>query len=420
MYSLDWIEQLKQRRTAWGTAVPGMRLSPVVWSLGFTSLLTDISAEMVSSALPVYLFLHLRLTAFQYGIVDGIYNGFAVVLVGLVAGMLADRAGRHKEVAMTGYGLSGVCKLLLLAAGASWGWIAAIIGLDRLGKGIRTHPRDALISLNTPEPMYARAFAVHRALDAGGALLGPIVAFLLLAQLPGAFDVIWITSAVFALLGVAVLWLFVPPSHRQRPAGSRPPSVRQALHLLKSRRFAALAACGLLLAAATVSDAFLYLLLQRKSESPPGYFPLFYVLTACFYMLFAVPVGIVADRIGRLPVLLSGYALLGLLYVVLLFLPSADLPVQIGCLALLGLYYAGTEGVLVAMASAIVPAGLRTSGIALLATGVGLGKMISSVTFGWIWSEYSPGAAAGAFAAALAIALPIAATWLHRASQETE
>ena len=416
MYSLDWVEQLKQKRGAWLAAVsPAARISPVVWSLGFTSLLTDVSSEMVSSALPAYLVLHLRLSPLHYGIVDGIYNGFAVVLVGLVAGLLADRAARHKEVALAGYALSGICKPLMLAAGAAWGWIAAIIGLDRIGKGIRTNPRDALISLHTPEPLFASAFAVHRTLDAGGALLGPIIAFFLLAQLPGAFDVLWVTSTVFAFLGVAVLWLFVPRPRLQREP--RAVSVRAAFRLLLAPRFRALVCSGLLLSAATISDGFIYLLLQRKGSVPASFFPLFYVLTACFYMLFAIPVGMIADRFGRMPVLLASYALLGILYLVLLGLPIAGLPAQIACLAVLGLYYAGTEGILVAMASTTVPAEMRTSGLALLATAVGLGKMASSFLFGWIWSSFGSAPAVLSFTGTIALSLLVAGFWLRRTSR---
>src|SRR5262249_31700687 len=186
------------------------KVSPVVWKLGWTSFLTDISSEMVNSVLPVYLVLHLHLSPLQYGAIDGVYNGLAAVLVSLAAGLLADRSKRHKEVALTGYGLSAVCKLALLLAGGVWGWLIAITGIDRIGKGIRTAPRDAIISLNTAPNLMASAFAVHRALDAGGSLLGPLIAFILLAQLPGAFDVLWITSFLFAILGVAALWLYVP------------------------------------------------------------------------------------------------------------------------------------------------------------------------------------------------------------------
>ena len=164
---------------------------------------------MVHSLLPVYLVLHLHMSPLQFGTIDGIYSGMAMAMLALAGGFLADRTRRPKEVAAFGYAVSAACKLLFLIAGAAWGWIAAIVAFDRTGKGFRTAPRDAMISLCNPADSLATAFAVHRALDAGGALFGPVVAFVLLSQRPGSFDAIWLTSFAFALLGLAVLLLFV-------------------------------------------------------------------------------------------------------------------------------------------------------------------------------------------------------------------
>lgn len=445
MYRLDWIEQLKLKLTRAPRGDQILTISPVVWSLGFTSLLTDVSTEMVNSALPVYLVLHLHLSPVQYGVIDGLYNGLAVALLSLGAGLLADRWGRHKEVAGAGYALSAACKLLLLAAGGAWGWIAAVVGLDRAGKGMRSAPRDALISFNTPRHALASAFAVHRSLDAGGMLLGPVIAFMLLAQIPGAFDALWMTSFVFAVLGVAVLALFVPPSTSveataartrgttpapdqsavsdscpEEEASQRRGATRRSFALLRTRKFGVIAACALILAAVTVSDGFVYLLLQERTGTSASFLPLFYVGTACFYMLFSVPVGMLADRIGHRRVLLCGYAVLGVVYVAIMSFPMAGLPATLVCLALMGLYYAGTEGILMALASAIVPASLRTSGLALIGTAIGIGKMLSSLLFGWAWSARGQGGAIVIFLVALVVALVVATVWLRRVLQESQ
>lgn len=411
MYRLEWIEQLKLRGAQ---AQPATRhvISPVVWSLGFTSLLTDISSEMVASVLPAYLVLHLHLSPLQFGLIDGIYNGFAVALLGLLAGYFADRRVRQKEVALVGYGFSTVCKLLLLAAGATWTWILAVIGLDRLGKGIRSAPRDALISLNTAAASYATAFATHRALDACGALLGPIIAFLLMARLPGAFDAIWITSFAFGALGLSVLWLFVPkpqPAAAARAAHITP----RNWQVFRSKRFVALAGCGALFALATVSDGFVYLLMQQKSGISAGFFPLFYVATAGAYMLTALPMGRLADRIGRSKVFLSGYMALGVLYTVLLTSSSMSVSMVCAALFLLGLYYAATEGVLMALASAVIPDGQRTTGLALVATAIACSKLLSSAIFGWLWGSFGIPAALMVFSMGLVITLFIAIFWLR-------
>ncbi len=405
MYRLEWVERRKLDAPAISGANQIAKVSPVVWKLGWTSFLTDISSEMVNSVLPVYVVLHLHLSPLQYGAIDGVYNGLAVVLVSLAAGLTADRSKRHKGVALAGYGFSAACKLALLAAGGVWGWLIAIVGLDRIGKGVRTAPRDALISLNTHPQAMASAFAVHRALDAGGALLGPVVAFFLLAQMPGAFDVLWVTSFLFAILGVAVLWLYVPTPEASLFPDEQRVSWRSLSSLFASRRFVALAGCGLLLSVGTINDGFIYLVLQEKGGVNSGFLPLFFVVTAFSYMLFSIPAGLCADRFGRGPVFLSGYAVLGIVYSLLLFAPAVGPATQAGCLLLLGLYYAGTEGVLMAMASSSISSELRASGLAALASAIALGKMGSSLLFGWMWDAYGRRPAIMTLGVILAVAL---------------
>jgi MFS family permease len=253
-------------------------------------------------------------------------------------------------------------------------------------------------------------------MDACGSLLGPIVAFLLLATLPGAFDVIWVASFGFAALGVAALWLFVPRSApvsadaalRATPLGS----------VLRSRRLLLLAGCGALLALTTISDSFIYLLLQQKNATAAGYFPLFYVMTATGYMVFSIPAGRLADRTSRPAVFIGGYVLLLGLYALLFFQQQLSTAMLVGCLALLGLYYAATEGILMALASVVIPPERRTAGIAIVATGVGLGKLCSSIAFGALWQNVGVGGSVLIFGAAMGIALGV--TWLSLRSIENE
>lgn len=406
MYGFDWIEQLRRGRQPPGLA-PAYSVSPVVWALGLTSLLTDVSSEMVSSILPLYLVLHLHLSPMQFGAIDGVYNGFATLLIALAAGWYADRTRRQKEVAAVGYGLSALCKLLLMMAGGAWAWILLVVGIDRIGKGLRSAPRDALISLHTPSAHLATAFGVHRAMDAAGALLGPLLAFLIIAWMPAAFDLIWTVSFVFAVLGVAAILMLVPARKYNADAGSTPPTelaVPLASDGVISRRFVKLAACAALLAAATISDNFVYLLLQKKSAAHMNYLPLFPVVNAASYMLLAVPFSRFADRRGRMPMFLGGYAVMLLLYCLLASSVSLHSVLALaGCLILLGVYYAATEGVLVALASHELPVARRTVGLALLATAVGLGKMSSSLVFGWAWSAWGEQAAIWAFLGGLVI-----------------
>ena len=412
MYRLEWLEQLKLRSAKRPKAAQVRQVHPVVWKLGGTSFLTDISAEMVNSALPGYLVLYLHLSPLQYGTIDGIYNGLSVALLSLAAGVLADRSRRPKSIAVFGYGLSAVCKLLLLAVGGAWGWILGVVWLDRTGKGIRTAPRDAIISLNTSPPLLATSFAVHRALDAGGSLLGPLVAFALLWRFPTGYNAVWVASFAFAVLGLAVLWVFVANPKPTPGSHSSGTSLWAATRRLLRGRFRVLAACALLLSTVTISDGFIYLLLREKAGTGAAFFPLFYVVTACFYMLFSIPAGLSADRYGRLPVLLAGYGVLGCLYLLLLLAPGLDIWSVGICLVLFGVFYAATEGVLTAMASAVIPPEIRASGIAILATLVGVGKMISSVLFGWMWESYGAPTSVLTFSVTLVVAASIAAFWL--------
>jgi hypothetical protein len=352
--------------------------------LGLTSLVTDISSEMVSAVLPLYLVLYLRLTPLEFGIVDGLYQGVGAI-VRIAGGLFADRWRRYKEVAVAGYALSAACKLGLLAAGSAPTALGAVVLLDRTGKGIRTAPRDALISLSSSRVGLATAFGVHRALDTSGALLGPLVAFGLLALVPGAFDAVFVASFCAAVVGVGVLVLFV---ENPAPDGTRTAervSPRAALGLLSAPRFCALVVAGAVLSLATIADGFLYLGLQRRLSFGVGFFPLLYVGTALVYLLLAVPAGRLADRIGREQVFIGGYVLLLLGYAVFL-LPVASPAQLVAVLALLGAYYAATDGVLMALASAVLPGELRTSGLALLTTATGLARLLASVLFGALWT----------------------------------
>ena len=414
MYRLELMEQVKLRTAPRATVAAdwAIRIHPAVWTLGLTSFLTDISAEMVVSILPIYLVLQLRMNPLEYGAIDGVYNGAAVALLSLAAGLLADRKCRHKETAAVGYSLSALCKLLLLA-GSAWGWIVALTAIDRVGKGTRTAPRDALISFYSSREALASSFAVHRAMDAAGSLVGPLIAFALLSLVPGAFDAVWATSFFFAILGLTILWLFIGKPASVMPTRVRPISLSQAFGLLSSRKFRVLIGAGALLSFVTISDGLLYMALQQRSHLAIGFFPLFYVITACCYMTFSLPIGGLADSWGRGRVLLAGYGVVGLIYLILFFSPSLGHAGVVLCLSLFGLSYAATEGVLMAMASAVIPAELRTSGLALLTTVAGLGKFGSSLLFGWLWHVSGLGTAISVFGFTLIVALMITALWLQ-------
>jgi MFS family permease len=382
-------------------------ISRTVVLLGVTSLLTDISAEMVATVLPLYLVYVAGLTPLQFGLIDGFYRG-AAALVGLASGYAADRRRRHKEIAAVGYGLSAACKLALVGVGGAVGAIGAIVMLDRIGKGIRTAPRDALISLSSTRAGLGAAFGVHRAMDTTGAMLGPLIAFGLLALAPLAFQSVFLVSFCFALAGLGVIALLVPSN--TVPAATAPtPSFRRATRLLVIPRFGGLVVAAVLLGVATISDAFLYLALQRHLDLPPTAFPLLFVGASLAYMLLAVPLGRLADRVGRGRVFLAGYALLLPVYASLL-LPSAGLPTLVLALGLVGASYAATDGVLAALGSAALPDEVRASGLAVLTTATNLARFVASLAFGALWTF--AGLQTAVLTCGIALAAAIAASGL--------
>jgi MFS family permease len=420
---------LRARQRLFGHETPGPKVSRTVVLLGLTSLFTDIAAEMVVTVLPLYLVYVGQFSPVAFGFVDGLQRG-AAALVGLASGFIGDRFRRHKEVAAVGYGLSAVVKLGLATAGTALSAISALVLLDRIGKGIRTTPRDAMISISSPKEDLAAAFGVHRALDTIGAMLGPLFAFAILAIAANAFTTVFVVAFCIAIIGLGILVLLVPQPRRKdeaeveaevasrerEPARERV-SLREAVVVVGVPRFRALLLAAGTLALATASDAFIFLVLQDKLDLSLGLFPLLFVGMTAVYMLLAVPVGRIADRVGRGRVLLGGYGLLLCVYGALLSPIDGALLVAVA-LALMGTFYAATDGVLAAFGSAIVPEAVRGSGLALLNTTTGVAKLLSSIAFGALWTLTSTDTAIVVFGAALLVAMGLAVLSLMRTRED--
>lgn len=419
---------------------PGRRtsVSSVVVLLGVVSLLTDISSEAVNAVLPLYIVATLGMSPLAYGLVDGVYQGVSAV-VRLFAAQVADRLDRPKWVAFAGYLASALARLALIPSNALAA-LTAVVTADRLGKGIRTAPRDAMIAMNSAPESTGRSFGVHRAFDTFGAMVGPLIAAVILWYVPGDYRTVFLVSLIFAVMGLIVLGLLVPDvrpraaqlaelerqaaqAHRNCQVRCRDCSWSKALadartsggstRILSSvwrdaklRRLATVAgSLGLF----TVGDGFIYLVLQRHSDFAAAYFPLLLVGTNLAYLVLAIPLGGAADRVGRRRVFLLGHVAL----IAALLLASSGLAglfAVLSTLALLGVYYAATDGVMAAWAARLAPANGRTSGLALVQTGSAAARFCSSLMFGALWTVIGPERSllvfAGALAAMLIVAVP--------------
>ena len=383
---------------------PATRVSSVVVTLGVVSMLTDVSSESVASILPLYITGALGLSTIAYGFIDGIYQGVsAIVRIG--GGWVSDRADQPKWVAFFGYGVSALAKIWLLFA-SGFAAIATVIAVDRLGKGVRTAPRDALITASSDESNLGRSFGVHRMLDTIGAAAGPLLAFLILTFMPTGYHVVFIVSLAFATVGVLLLGLLVParrPRHERAVDGEavRPFRWRR----LTDPRLRRLMLAAGVFAVLTVGDGFVYLVLQARSPFAAQWFPLLYVGTNIAFFAFAVPFGRLADRYGRARMFVAGHAALLAVYACAA-LPVGGVAVTVLCLVLLGAFYAATDGVLAALAGEFTPPDATASGIAAAQTVVALGRLAGATGFGVLWFAVGSQTAVVVVAVALAVAIP--------------
>lgn len=368
-------------------------VNSTVLALGFTSFFSDISSEMVAAVLPLFLTVGLGFSPAAFGLFQGAYE-LANAALRLVGGSIADRTRRPKETAAAGYGVSTLTRAGLL--GSVWVGLPAVpfLLLDRLGKGLRTGPRDAMISLATPPAAWGTAFGIHRTMDAAGALIGPLLAFVVLLAVPGSFDSIFVLSFGFGLLGLAVITTQV-----RNPAAAVPvqstgartrPRLRDQMRIPGFRRILTLGgAFGLF----TIADSLVYLVIWEASAEQATlgtsgfgmeWFPMLFAGTAVAFVLSATPIGRLADRLGRARIWVAGHVLLAAVYGVLLWRPAETASI-VAILVLLGLYYGATDGVLPALAAGVIPEESRSAGLALLATAVALARMAAAAGFGLIW-----------------------------------
>jgi len=378
---------------------------PNVIALGLTSFFTDISTEMLVPVMPLFITATLGASVASLGLIEGIAECTASSLR-LVAGRLSDRIGQRKPFLVAGYGLSGVCKTLMAFA-ASWPMMLGFRFGDRVGKALRNPPRDAIIADSTPDADLGRAFGLHRAMDTTGAALGPLVAWWLLGRWSAlgadGYRRIFLCSALPAALAILVLLTMV---HAPRLA-----LVRRAAgaggHAPLGSRFARFVTADVLFQLGNSSMAFLLLRAQHSGFSAGGVALLYLAYNLCSAAL-SLPFGGLSDRVGRRPLLLTGYLLYALAYGVAAFSPTrAGATVAFLTLAV---HSAIIEGQSRSMIADVVPRERRATAFGVYHGAVGAALLPASLVAGVLWERVGPQApfALGsllALAAAIALAV---------------
>jgi MFS family permease len=374
-----------------------MKIPRTVWALGFVSLCMDLSSELVHSLLPVYMTTVLGASVVAVGLVEGVAEATAAI-VKVFSGTLSDALSRRKPLVVVGYGLAALSKPLFPLAGS----VPLVLGarfMDRIGKGIRGAPRDALIADVTPPESRGTAYGLRQALDTIGAVLGPAAAIGLMVLLAGNIrSVLWV-ALLPALLSVAVLVLFVKEGTPTTPSGK--PFSLEALDELP-RHYWAVVGLGAVLTLARFSEAFLILRAQDVGLAL-SLVPLVLVVMNVVYSAVAYPAGVAADRGQRRGLLFWGLA--ALVASDLVLAASATPAALFAGVVLWGVHMGLTQGLLSTLVADASPAGLRGTAFGLFNLVSGAALLVASLLAGWLWSAYGAAATFYAGAAFTAIAL---------------
>ncbi|MHB1456179.1 MAG: MFS transporter [Armatimonadota bacterium] len=360
-------------------------ISKTVIMLGFVSLLTDISSESIYPLIPLFLTGVLHTPVSAIGLIEGIAESVASV-VRIFSGWFSDKIGNRKWLTIAGYTLSTLSKPLL-SFSSTWHHVLGIRFMDRLGKGIRAAPRDALIADVTPPEKRGISFGFHSAMDTTGAVLGPLIAFWLLKSVGLSFRQIFMLAAIPGAIGVLLLIFFVKEKHKtaeERKASL--PSMRIGSFDGHFRMFLLITA---VFSIGNSSDAFLILKAKQNGISTANIL-LVIVLFNSIQALLATPAGAVSDRLGRKNVILLGFLVFALVYMG--FGMTSSPVITVVLFAFYGVYSALTYGVQKAFASDLIAANLRGTGLGAYNMVTGIALLPASLIAGVLWDRVSPSA----------------------------
>jgi MFS family permease len=348
-----------------------------VFALGWTSFLNDTASEMIYPLLPVFLTSVLGAGAAFVGMVEGIAESTASLLK-LFSGWLSDRIGKRKGLILLGYGLAGVARPLISISSAAWQVLLIRAG-DRTGKGLRGSPRDALVAASCEENERGKAFGFHRSMDHAGAILGPLLASLLLFLLPGNYRLMFLLAAIPGLLTLPLIALGV--REIKPPSLSPVQGVKLTLAPF-SGNFKAYLLILVLFTLGNSTDAFL-LLRATTLGVAPALLPLLWIVLHLVKMITSVPGGMLSDKMGRRGIIIAGWLVYGLAY---LGFGLAGQAWQAWALfAFYGLFFGLTEGVEKAFVADLVPETLRGTAYGLYNFAIGIAAFPASLLLGIVW-----------------------------------
>jgi len=368
-------------------------LNPNVFFLGVVSLLTDVSSEMIFTLVPLFLFNVLSIGTPIIGLVGGLSES-ADAIFRIFSGWLSDRMGKRKPLAVLGYTISTIAKPFMYLA-SSWGAVLAVRFGDRIGKGIRTSPRDALVADSVSAGERGRGFGLHRAMDTTGAFLGLAIAAVIIYQVQGGelalslktYQWLVVVGVVPAVLAVLVLLFFV----RDRRSSAGNTSSQAGLKSIGGfdTRFKLFLVIMAVFTLGNSSDFFVILRAQNLGSSVL-YVVLMLVVFNIAYAATSIPAGILSDRLGRRWVITLGWFIYALVY--LGFALASELWQVWLLFASYGVYYGVVEGVARAFIADLVPEEKRGTAYGLYHGVVGLALLPASLIAGWLWQAYSPAA----------------------------
>ena len=386
-------------------------LHRTVRAAGWVSFFTDFSSEMIMPLLPIFLMSVLHSTTTFIGLIEGAAETTASLLK-LASGYISDKLRKRKILVFAGYTLSSLSRPFIAVAGAAW-HVLGLRMLDRVGKGIRTSPRDALVADSTPPEERGFAFGFQRAMDNMGAFAGPLVAAALLwllsrvtaANEPSRLRIVFAMAAVPGLLVPFIIWRFIEESPPAAPAAARAPSARAMLGRFDAN-FWRYIGVVVLFTLGNSSDLFLVVRAHEKGV-PQWQIPLLWAAFHAVKAAISTKGGRLSDLWGRKPVLLLGMMIYAASYVLFAFAQTAW-----HCWAIFmfyALYYACTEGTERAMVADLIPSDLRGTAYGIFHTAVGVSALPASLLFGYLWqrtgSPFPPFLTGAALAGAAAIGL---------------